>query len=134
MERQLTRLEAAVASWTLDASSFERLLRLMAKEQSKYQGLIAEVRRGEVDPAEIETLRRRTYELFRAPLELAQQKGTIDEGIEVTRVITLLAMVDGAIGGQTTRTKRERAGSEAVDILLGGIRGQQRRDGRSQPE
>jgi AcrR family transcriptional regulator len=124
MENQLTLLEAAVDSSTLDASSFERLLRLMAKEQAKYQGVIAEVRRGEVDSAEIETLTRRTYELFRDPLEMAKGAGAIRESVEATSVINLLAMIDGAIGGQTTRAAREKAGSEAVDILLEGIRGQ----------
>jgi AcrR family transcriptional regulator len=123
MEKQLTSLETAVDSWTLDDGSFERLLRLMAKEQAKYQGVIAEVRRGEVDPTEIETLTCRTYELFRAPLELARRTGAIRQGIEATSVINLMGMIDGAIGGQTTRAAREKAGSEAVDILLDGIRG-----------
>ena len=123
MENQLSLLESAVDSWTLDAHSFERLLRLMAKEQAKYQGVIAEVRRGEVDPAEMASLTFRTYELFRGPLEIAQQAGEIRGDLDASSVINLLGMVDGAIGGQRTRAARERAGSEAVDILLDGIRG-----------
>jgi AcrR family transcriptional regulator len=123
MERQLASLEAAVDSWTLDDTSFERLLRLMAKEQAKYQGVLAEVRRGEVDPEAIEALTSRTIELFRVSLEIAKGAGTIREDIGAMGLINLIRMLDGAIGGETTRAARERIGSEAVDILLDGIRG-----------
>jgi AcrR family transcriptional regulator len=123
MSAGLDRLEAEVGGWEVDPDSFEALLRMMATEQAQYQGLIAQVRRREVDESEVERLRRRTSELFREPLEQAKAAGKVSAAIEIGDVIGILSMVDGAIARHPTRRERERAGKEAVDIVLDGIRG-----------
>jgi AcrR family transcriptional regulator len=122
MERQLEQLETTVGSWTLDGGSFERLLRLMAKEQARYQGVIAEVRRGAVEPAQIEVLTWRTAELFSAALAEAKKEETVSKGMTTEDVIVLMRMLDGLIAGESTRTARERVASQGVVILLDGIR------------
>ena len=122
LSRGLDRLEAAVDSWELDPESFEKLLRLMAGEQAQYQGLIAQVRRREVDESTVERLRLRTAELFREPLEQAHAGGRISEDFDLGGVIGVLSMIDGAIAPHPTRSSREEAGAQAVDIVLGGLR------------
>jgi AcrR family transcriptional regulator len=123
MDRQLEHLELTLEDWTLDATSFERLLRLFAEEQAKYQGLIAQVRRGEVSPVQLEDLTRRTRELFRVPLARAKEAGAVRKRIGPDDVISLLRMIDGSIAGETSRSAREKVASEAVDIVLDGVRG-----------
>jgi AcrR family transcriptional regulator len=122
MEQQLEQLEATVGSWALDGDSFERLLRLMAKEQARYQGVIAEVRRGAVEAARIEVLKGRTAELFGAALAEAKVEKTVSKGMTTADVIVLMRMLDGLIAGESTRSARERVASQGVDILLEGIR------------
>jgi AcrR family transcriptional regulator len=121
MSAGLDRLEAEVDSWEVNPQSFEDLLRLMATEQAKYQGLIAQVRRNEVDESAVERLRARTSELFREPLDEARAGGRIRETFDVTGVIGILSMIDGAIAPHPTRSAREEAGMLAVDIVLNGI-------------
>lgn len=124
MAAQLDLLEATVASWTLDGGSFERLLRLMAKEQARYQGVLTEVRRGAVEPAQIEGLTSRTVELFRAALTEAKAAKTVADEIGADDVILLLRMIDGLIAGESARPARERAAARGVAIVLDGIRRQ----------
>ena len=123
MSGALDRLEAEVDSWEVNPRNFEDLLRLMATEQAKYQGLTALVRRKEVDESAVERLRIRTSELFREPLDQARAAGSIREAFDITGVIGILSMIDGAIAPHPTRSGREEAGRLAVDIVLNGISG-----------
>lgn len=123
MSGALDRLEAEVESWEASPQNFEDLLRLMAIEQAKYQGVTALVRRKEVDESAVEKLRTRTSELFREPLDQARAAGSIREAFDITGVIGILSMIDGAIAPHPTRSEREEAGRLAVDIVLNGISG-----------
>jgi AcrR family transcriptional regulator len=121
MSGGLDRLEAEVESWEASPQNFEDLLRLMATEQAKFQGLTALVRRKEVNESAVEKLTIRTAELFRQPLEAAKAAGRIREAFDITDVIGILSMIDGAIAPHPTRSAREEAGGLAVDIVLNGI-------------
>jgi AcrR family transcriptional regulator len=121
MSRGLDRLEAKVDSWELGPESFDNLLRLMATEQAKYQGLVADVRRNEVEESAVEELKARTSELFRGPLAAAKEVGSISQNFHATDVIWVLSMIDGAISLHPTRSAREEAGMRAVDLVLDGI-------------
>jgi AcrR family transcriptional regulator len=121
MSRGLDRLEAKADSWELGPQSFDDLLRLMATEQAKYQGLVADVRRNEVEESAVEELRARTSELFRVPLAAAKEAGGIIGDFDATDVIWVLSMIDGAISLHPTRSAREAAGIRAVDVVLDGI-------------
>jgi AcrR family transcriptional regulator len=121
MAAGLDRLEAEVEAWDVGPQNFEDLLRLMATEQAKFQGLMALVRRKEVNESAVEELTARTAELFRAPLEAAKTAGRIREAFDITGVIGILSMIDGAIAPHPTRSAREEAGRQAVDIVLHGI-------------
>jgi AcrR family transcriptional regulator len=121
MSGGLDRLEAEVESWEASPQNFEDLLRLMATEQAKFQGLTALVRRKEVNESAVEKLTIRTAELFRQPLEAAKAAGRIREAFDITDVVGILSMIDGAIAPHPTRSAREEAGGLAVDIVLNGI-------------
>jgi AcrR family transcriptional regulator len=121
MSRGLDRLEAKVDSWELGPQSFDDLLRLMATEQAKYQGLVADVRRNEVEESAVEEIKARTAELFRGPLDAAKAAGGIGADFDATDVIWVLSMIDGAISLHPTRSAREYAGMRAVDVVLDGI-------------
>lgn len=121
MSRGLDRLEAAVESWEAGPQNFEDLLRLMATEQAKFQGLTALVRRREVNEKAVDKLRIRTAELFRKPLDEAKAAGRISKGFDISDMIGVLSMIDGAIAPHPSRSGREEAGQAAVDIVLNGI-------------
>jgi AcrR family transcriptional regulator len=121
MSEGLDRLEAQVESWEVGPQNFEHLLRLMATEQAKFQGLTALVRQKEVNESAVDRLKTRTVELFRKPLDEAKAAGRIREGFDTTGIIGVLSMIDGAIAPHPTRSAREEAGQSAVDIILNGI-------------
>lgn len=121
-EEWMTRLEAKVAEAPVEASSFEQLLRLMAAEQVRDQTLIAAIRRGEVDEARVQRLTGRARALFREPLAAAREAGLVRPELDLEDVMSVLAMLDGALAAVADQSQRNDAAARALDILLDGLR------------
>lgn len=121
-EEAMTGIEAKVAATPVDPGSFERLLRLMAREQVRDQTLIAAIRRGEVDPARVQRLSGRARGLFREPLAVAQEAGLVRREVDLDDVMSMLAMLDGALAAVDDQHERGMAASRAVDLLFDGLR------------
>lgn len=122
MELRLDRHEDEVGGWAPGPENFERLLRLLALEQAKFQGLMAELRQQHPDDDRFANLRSRTTDLFRGPVEAAKAAGLIRPDRTPEGMGTLLMMIDGATAQHADRAAREAAAEEAVNIVLGGIR------------
>jgi AcrR family transcriptional regulator len=121
MELRMDRHEAEVADWEIGPESFERLLRLIAVEGARFQGLVAEVRRRGADSPRYANLRHRTTELFRRPLEVAQAAGTVSGETEPEGMVALLMMIDGPTSLPADAEARKDAAEEAVDVVMRGI-------------
>jgi AcrR family transcriptional regulator len=121
MERRLDRHEGEVAGWDGGPEDFERLVRLIATEQAKFQGLMAETRQREPDDVRFARLRSRTTEMFRGPLESAKAAGSVRPDRTPEDMVPLLMMVDAATAQHADRGAREVAAEAAVDIILRGI-------------
>jgi AcrR family transcriptional regulator len=122
METSLDRIEEQVEAWDIDADSFEDLLSLMAAEQARYQGLLAAVRRGEVDESRIEPISIRSRDLFREPLAAAKKAKRLRRDLTLDDVIPMLAMIDGALSAVSDRAQRQAAAERALEIIGAGIR------------
>jgi len=121
MEMRMDRHEAEVADWDHGPEDFERLLRLLALEAAKFQGLMAELRQREPDDVRFAKLMRRTAEAFRRPLESAQAAGRIRQDRTPEGSIALLMMIDAATAMHSDRTARENAAEVAIDVIVHGI-------------
>jgi len=121
MELRMGRHEAEVADWDEGPENFGRLLRLLAVEGARFQGLVAEVRRREADDPRYARLRGRTAKLFRGPLAAAQAAGTVSRERTPEGMIALLMMADGPSSLYPDSEARKAAAEEAVDIILRGI-------------
>jgi len=121
-EQGMTRLEQKAAATPLGAESFEQLLRLMAAEQVRDQTLIAAIRRGEVEEARVQRLTDRARALFREPLAAAQEAGLARRELELDDVMSVLAMLDGALAAVDDQGGRSRAAARALDLLFDGLR------------
>ena len=122
MERQMDRHEAEVAEWDLGPDSFERLLRLLTTEQSRFQGLMTEIRENDIGDARFQRLVGRTEELIRGPLEAAKAAGTVRKRQTIAGTMMLFRMVDGALAAHRERAVRELVAGEAVEVVLAGVR------------
>lgn len=121
-EEAMTRIEAKVAATPVDPGSFESLLRLLAREQVRDQTLIAAIRRDEVEPARVQRLSDRARALFREPLAAAQGAELVRGEVDLDDVMSILAMIDGALAAVDDQGERGRTASRAVDLLLDGLR------------
>lgn len=122
-EEGMARLEARVAEAPVEADSFERLLRLMAAEQVRDQTLIAAIRRGELEEARVQRLADRARALFREPLKAAQLAGLARRELELDDVMSVLAMIDGALAAVGDQRERGEAAGRALEVLFEGLRG-----------
>ena len=121
-EEGMSRIEEKVAAAPIDAESFEGLLRLMAAEQVRDQTLIAAIRRGELDQARVERLTDRARAVFREPLATAQAAGRVRDELDLDDVMTVLAMLDGALAAVDEHRERPAAAARALELLLDGMR------------
>jgi AcrR family transcriptional regulator len=121
-EEGMARLEARVAAAPVEADSFERLLRLIATEQVRDQTLIAAIRRGEVEEARVQRLTNQARALFREPLKAAQEAGLLRRGLDLDDVMSVLAMIDGALAAVGDQRERDRAATRALEVLFVGLR------------
>jgi AcrR family transcriptional regulator len=120
LEATLERFEGEVDGWEVDADSFERLLRQMAVQQSRFRGLTSRIQRGDLDPGQRTAIRDRTCELFRGPLEAAQAGGVVRADFEPTSTILLLNMVDGVVASRSENPAA--AATEALDLIMAALR------------
>jgi AcrR family transcriptional regulator len=121
-EEGMTRLEERVAEAPVEAASFERLLRLMAAEQVRDQTMIAAIRRGEVDEARVQRLTDRARALFREPLRAAQDAGLVRRELDLADVMSVLAMIDGALAAVGDQGERGEGADRALEVLFEGLR------------
>lgn len=121
-EEGMSRFEEKVTAEPVTADSFESLLRLIAAEQVRDQTLIAAIRRGELEQARVQRLTDRTLSLFREPLAAAQEAGRVRPELGLDDVLSVLAMLDGALAAVDEHAERGEAAARALDLLLAGLR------------
>jgi AcrR family transcriptional regulator len=115
-------LEGRLGAEPIGPGSLEELLREMIAGQLRSQGLIAAIRAGEVDEAEVERLTERVRALMAPRLEAARAAGLVRPDLTADDALIVLAMVDGAIAPLRDRSERERASARAFEIALDGLR------------
>lgn len=121
-EESMSRIEGRVAAAPLEPGSFEKLLRLMVAEQVRDQTLIAAIRRGEVEVERVQRLGERARAVFREPLKASQEAGLVRRELELDDVMSVLAMIDGALAAIEDQRRRGEAADRALALLLSGLR------------
>jgi AcrR family transcriptional regulator len=122
-DEDMGALEERLASEAVGPESFVELLREMVAAQLRSQGLIAAIRAGEVDEAQVERLTERVRALMAPRLEAARAAGLVRPDLTADDALTVLAMVDGAVAPLRDRAARARASARAFEIALDGLRG-----------
>jgi AcrR family transcriptional regulator len=114
------RLERAAAEQEGGMSLID-LMRAMAREQARRQGLIWAMRHDGVAPEELASLNDRVLDLFAEPLAAAQRDGIARADLALEEVPMLLAMVEGALNQVSDPVHRGEASARALDLLLQGV-------------
>jgi AcrR family transcriptional regulator len=121
-EEDMGALEERLAAEPVGPGALEELLGEMVSAQLRSQGLIAAIRAGEVDEAEVERLTERARALMEPRLEAARAAGLVRPDLTADDALIVLAMVDGAIAPLRDREERARASARAFEIALDGLR------------
>ncbi len=121
-EEDLGTLEVRLASEPIGPDSLVELLREMVAAQLRSQGLIAAIRAGEVEEAQVERLTERVRALMAPRLQAARAAGLVRPDLTADDALTVLAMVDGAVAPLRDRGERKRTSARAFEIALDGLR------------
>jgi AcrR family transcriptional regulator len=121
-DEDMSGLEERLGAVPIGPGSLEELLREMIAGQLRSQGLIAAIRAGEVDEAEVERLTERVRTLMAPRLRAARDAGLVRPDLTADDALIVLAMVDGAVAPLRDREERARASARAFEIALDGLR------------
>jgi AcrR family transcriptional regulator len=121
-DEDMDSLEERLAAEPIGPGALEELLAEMVAGQLRSQGLIAAIRAGEVDVAEVERLTERVRALMAPRLEAARAARLVRPDLTADDALIVLAMVDGAVAPLRDREERARASARAFEIALDGLR------------